>query len=84
MSAAASHYLEGDFFSDSTVVYWRRLCLSGLFCFILDIKVVNVFNYMYFTLFQPDIGQMEDDEIREDISKLEEMHNEQVVSRQNC
>ncbi|KAK6248732.1 hypothetical protein QUC31_020297 [Theobroma cacao] len=29
----------------------------------------------------PDIGQMEDDEIREDISKLEEMHNEQVSKK---
>lgn len=56
------------------------MLVSGLFCFSLDTKVVNVFNFVFFTVFQPDIGQMEDDQIREDISKLEEKHNEQVIS----
>ena len=59
------------------------MLVSGLFCFSLYIKVVNVFNFMYFTVFQADIAQMEDDEIREDISKLEEKHNEQVFCRWN-
>ena len=75
--------LKGNVLFDSAAVYCRCLCLFGLFCFSIDIKVVSVFKFMYFTLFQHDIAQMEDDEICEDISKLWEKHNEQVVSQWN-
>ncbi|OMO91719.1 hypothetical protein COLO4_18160 [Corchorus olitorius] len=37
--------------------------------------------FQYVNLFQPDLAQMEDDEIREDISKLEEKHKEQVSKK---
>lgn len=38
---------------------------------------------MNFTLFQPDITQKDDDEICEDVSKLEKKLDEQVVSQRN-
>lgn len=72
--------LKGYFFNDSAMVYFRCLCLSSFFSISLDINVVNAINFIWFTIFQPDVAQMRDVEILEDISNLEEKHKEQVLS----